>query len=329
MCWGQRILILVSQFFLKLNVSGSQSGDEMLFLVTVSGFIFSHVQSMSLKQVLLCTAYSLCLLLTKGICRICWSWLPLRPTAPEWWSTSIGWITMMPQILPTLPSVMSYMRKPLLYSENLMSILQQFRWGVVPSWWCRILPWTEMAVLRAVSFLLLTQSSVYTWRKGCVRRDSDTKLRFLTWNFNFKQVLIEHIGNLDRAYEFAERCNEPAVWSQLARAQLQKDLVKEAIDSYIKADDPSAYMEVVQAANRNGKAKHLQLQIAWMWDRLLHLHQQLLRLRNSVSEKMGTVGTWNGWVNVKWDSCHQDCLSCYTKHRPLRGDNLDRYLKYH
>ena len=71
-------------------------------------------------------------------------------------------------------------------------------------------------------------------------------------------MLIEHSGNLDRAYEFAERCNEPAVWSQLARAQLQKDLVKEAIDSYIKADDPSAYMEVVQAANRNGKPNHPQ-----------------------------------------------------------------------
>lgn len=43
------------------------------------------------------------------------------------------------------------------------------------------------------------------------------------------------------------------MWSQLAKAQLQKDLVKEAIDSYIKADDPSAYMEVVQAADRSGK----------------------------------------------------------------------------
>lgn len=68
------------------------------------------------------------------------------------------------------------------------------------------------------------------------------------------QVLIEHIGNLDRAYEFAERCNEPAVWSQLAKAQLQKGLVKESIDSYIKADDPSAYMEVVQAADQSGMA---------------------------------------------------------------------------
>lgn len=58
---------------------------------------------------------------------------------------------------------------------------------------------------------------------------------------------------MDRAYEFAERCNEAAVWSQLGRAQLQRDLVKEAIDSYIKAVDPSAYMEVVNAASKNSE----------------------------------------------------------------------------
>ncbi|CAG9770379.1 unnamed protein product [Ceutorhynchus assimilis] len=65
------------------------------------------------------------------------------------------------------------------------------------------------------------------------------------------QVLIEQVNNLDRAYEFAERCNEPAVWSQLAKAQLNQGLVKEAIDSYIKADDPSAYMDVVETASKN------------------------------------------------------------------------------
>lgn len=64
------------------------------------------------------------------------------------------------------------------------------------------------------------------------------------------QVLIEQVKNLERAYEFAERCNEPGVWSQLAKAQLQQGLVKEAIDSYIKADDPSAYMDVVDTATR-------------------------------------------------------------------------------
>jgi clathrin heavy chain len=57
---------------------------------------------------------------------------------------------------------------------------------------------------------------------------------------------------LDRAYEFAERCNEPAVWSHLAKAQLQQGLVKEAIDSFIKADDPSAYMDVVETAHKTG-----------------------------------------------------------------------------
>ena len=72
------------------------------------------------------------------------------------------------------------------------------------------------------------------------------------------QVLIDHINNLDRAYEFAEKCNEPAVWSQLARAQLNHNMVKEAIDSYIKADDPSQYMEVVDVAGGNGKIMSIQ-----------------------------------------------------------------------
>lgn len=66
------------------------------------------------------------------------------------------------------------------------------------------------------------------------------------------QVLIENIQNLDRAYEFAERCNDPAVWSILGKAQLDQGMVKEAIDSYTKADDPSAYMEVVETSKKSG-----------------------------------------------------------------------------
>jgi clathrin heavy chain len=43
------------------------------------------------------------------------------------------------------------------------------------------------------------------------------------------KVLIKHIENLDRAYEYAERCEDPKVWSKLAKAQLRGGLVKEAI----------------------------------------------------------------------------------------------------
>ncbi|KAL3856703.1 hypothetical protein ACJMK2_011426 [Sinanodonta woodiana] len=71
------------------------------------------------------------------------------------------------------------------------------------------------------------------------------------------QVLIEHVNNLDRAYEFAERCNDPAVWTQLGQAQINAGLVKEAIDSFIKADDPSQYMEVVAVASRNNSWEDL------------------------------------------------------------------------
>jgi len=69
-------------------------------------------------------------------------------------------------------------------------------------------------------------------------------------NSSAVQVLIENVSNLDRAYEFAERCNEPAVWTQLGKAQLQQNMVKEAIDSFIKANDPSDYMDVVETATR-------------------------------------------------------------------------------
>lgn len=69
--------------------------------------------------------------------------------------------------------------------------------------------------------------------------------------------MIEQVNDLDRAYEFAERCNEPGVWSQLAKAQLQQGLVKESIDSYIKADDPSAYMDVVATATASNSWEDL------------------------------------------------------------------------
>jgi clathrin heavy chain len=77
------------------------------------------------------------------------------------------------------------------------------------------------------------------------------------------QVLIDNVKNLDRAYEFAERCNESGVWSLLANAQLRNGLVKESINSFIKADDPASYMEVVIIAGSNGNwedlVKYLQM----------------------------------------------------------------------
>ncbi|CAG8840719.1 19744_t:CDS:2, partial [Racocetra persica] len=56
-------------------------------------------------------------------------------------------------------------------------------------------------------------------------------------------VLIEHIGSIDRASEFAESCNNSEVWSRLAKAQIEGLRIKDSIDSYIRADDPSNFNE--------------------------------------------------------------------------------------
>ena len=91
-------------------------------------------------------------------------------------------------------------------------------------------------------------------------------------------VLIENIKNLDRAYEFAERCNESGVWTLLAKAQLAEGLVKESIDSFIKAGDPSVYMDVVQTAHKMGNWEDLVrfLQMARKKARESHIESELI-----------------------------------------------------
>lgn len=46
---------------------------------------------------------------------------------------------------------------------------------------------------------------------------------------NAIEVLLDHIKDLDRAQEYADRVNEPEVYSKLAKSQLDNHLVKQAI----------------------------------------------------------------------------------------------------
>ncbi|XP_052738898.1 clathrin heavy chain isoform X2 [Bicyclus anynana] len=75
------------------------------------------------------------------------------------------------------------------------------------------------------------------------------------------KVLIDNVKDLKRARDFAEECNEPGVWSELAQAQLQRGLVKEAIESYIDADDPSAYINATTNKQQSWDdvIRHLQI----------------------------------------------------------------------
>ncbi|KAG6890292.1 hypothetical protein C0995_009498 [Termitomyces sp. Mi166 len=66
-------------------------------------------------------------------------------------------------------------------------------------------------------------------------------------------VLVEHIVSIDRGLDFANKVNRPEVWSRLAKAQLDGLRIKDSIDSYIKAEDPSNFAEVIEISSHAGK----------------------------------------------------------------------------
>ncbi|KAL9713749.1 Clathrin heavy chain [Leucoagaricus gongylophorus] len=66
-------------------------------------------------------------------------------------------------------------------------------------------------------------------------------------------VLVEHIVSIDRGSDYANKVNKPEVWSRLAKAQLDVMRIKDSVDSYIKAEDPSNFAEVIEIANHADK----------------------------------------------------------------------------
>jgi len=76
-------------------------------------------------------------------------------------------------------------------------------------------------------------------------------------NSEAMDTLLTNVESMERAQEFAARCNEPAVWYKLGKAQRGNGLVPEAIESYLKAEDATDYAEVIQAAEREENYEEL------------------------------------------------------------------------
>jgi clathrin heavy chain len=70
-------------------------------------------------------------------------------------------------------------------------------------------------------------------------------------------VLVEDVMSLDRGETYAEKIDTPELWSQLGAAQLNGLRIPEAIESYIKANDPSNYESVIDIADSAGKYEEL------------------------------------------------------------------------
>ena len=67
------------------------------------------------------------------------------------------------------------------------------------------------------------------------------------------KVLLENIGDLNRAHEFATKIDEPEVWTELAHSYLSSGQLGEAIAAYLRASDASKWSEVVSKAKETGE----------------------------------------------------------------------------
>ena len=66
-------------------------------------------------------------------------------------------------------------------------------------------------------------------------------------------VLVDHVVSIDRAQEYADQVDLPEVWSKVGKAQLDGLRVTDGIESYIRAQDPSNFQEVIEVGTHAGK----------------------------------------------------------------------------
>ena len=66
------------------------------------------------------------------------------------------------------------------------------------------------------------------------------------------KVMLYKLNNLEgdmrSAQEYAEKINVPEVWTELGSAQLDKSMLKDSMNSFIRAKNPSMYMMVINLA---------------------------------------------------------------------------------
>jgi len=70
-------------------------------------------------------------------------------------------------------------------------------------------------------------------------------------------VLVDHVVSIDRAQEYADQVDLPEVWSKVAKAQLDGLRVTDSVESYLRAQDPSNFLEVIETATHAGKDEDL------------------------------------------------------------------------
>ncbi|CAG9472260.1 clathrin heavy chain, putative [Plasmodium vivax] len=79
-------------------------------------------------------------------------------------------------------------------------------------------------------------------------------------SLNAQETILDaksYEDDLNRAIEYAQKCNHNDVWFILGKAQLKINKIIDAIDSFVKSNNPEAYKEVIAKCKENNFYEHL------------------------------------------------------------------------
>ena len=71
------------------------------------------------------------------------------------------------------------------------------------------------------------------------------------------EVILEHMDDLKKATIYAEKINIPDVWSKLGRKKLKSEVIEEAIEAFLKANDSEMYVDVIFISEKYQKFEEL------------------------------------------------------------------------
>jgi clathrin heavy chain len=70
-------------------------------------------------------------------------------------------------------------------------------------------------------------------------------------------VIVSYLKDISRGQIYAEKIEKPEVWSRLGKALIDNMQVSEAVDAYLKAQDPSNFTQIIASGKKHEKYEEL------------------------------------------------------------------------
>lgn len=130
-------------------------------------------------------------------------------------------------------------------------------------------------------------------------------------------ILLNRLNSIPRAIEFAESWNTNEVWSLMGKAQLDQEppMVKEAIASFLRADDAQYYMDVIRVASHgrhwNEVIDYMKMARTKMKDTYVDneiIYAYAASKRNADMEEFITVATHQAKIREVAERCFDEGL---------------------